>query len=108
MKQPKLEKLIKYKNKIVIDSFLKSFDVSRSEAEQIFIEMLKFLWISISNYPKSKKDQAIGIDHPLTIIDEMWHIFLLNTRDYLQFSHDYFGSYVHHKPSTNEDQIAFD
>ena len=36
------------------------------------------------------------------VIDEMWHVFLLFSRDYAEFCSRYFPEFVHHvpKPST--------
>ena len=31
-------------------------------------------------------------------IDDMWHIFILHTRDYAEFCHRYFGRFIHHEP----------
>lgn len=34
---------------------------------------------------------------PLLEMDEMWHAFILHTEDYVAFSMQYFGGYVHHQ-----------
>jgi len=30
------------------------------------------------------------------VLDELWHAFILHTRDYFDFSLRYFGDYFHH------------
>lgn len=32
------------------------------------------------------------------VIDEMWHIFILHSREYHRFCYEYFGTYIHHQP----------
>ncbi len=43
---------------------------------------------------------AVAINAELTFLDEMWHTFILFTRDYAQFCHRYLGGYIHHAPTT--------
>lgn len=37
-------------------------------------------------------------------IDEMWHTFILFTRDYADFCERHFGLFVHHAPTPTEDE----
>lgn len=91
-----LEDLLNYKNEDVVESFTASFAIERDEADDIFREMLKFLWLSHhSNDPLLRV-----IDAPISIIDEMWHIFILFTKEYNDFSYRYFGRFMHHSPVT--------
>jgi hypothetical protein len=41
------------------------------------------------------------------ILDEMWHNFVLFTRDYIQFCHDHFGRFVHHLPATRDEKREY-
>ena len=42
-------------------------------------------------------------------LDEMWHTFLLFTRDYADFCERYFGFFLHHIPQDDaEDERPFD
>src|SRR5579864_3397426 len=68
--------------------------------------MLKYLWLA-------KKHERDSINHPedeqlpprcgmlfsMREIDDMWHEFILFTRDYTDFCQQYFGEYVHHLPN---------
>ncbi|MFY0581028.1 hypothetical protein ACN28S_48360 [Cystobacter fuscus] len=36
----------------------------------------------------------------------MWHTFILETRDYMKFCERYFGFYIHHKPTPQEEHEA--
>lgn len=85
-----LESVLNYKNERVVDRFLKLYDIDREEAESIFSETLKFLWAC------SKCRHELG---PVTMIDEMWHNFILFTGDYARFCHVHFDKYIHHNPA---------
>jgi len=37
-------------------------------------------------------------------IDEMWHTFILFTRDYAAFCEGHFGCFLHHVPNEDEEQ----
>ena len=39
-------------------------------------------------------------------IDDMWHTFLLFTKDYMYFCSKYLGQYFHHSPTTSEDKMT--
>ena len=92
-----LNNLLNYKNENVIFRFTKIYAVTEDEANDIFCETLKWLWLSQKvNYP-------FFIDDSISIIDEMWHNFILFTKDYNDFCNKYFGKYIHHQPSTKED-----
>ncbi len=99
MKAPDKQEILKYQNQDVIDRFIKIYGVTEEQAQQIFTDVKLWLWMAC-------KVRAEGIDKPLVIdtalvvIDEMWHNFMLFTRDYTQFCERYFGTYMHHSPNT--------
>lgn len=37
---------------------------------------------------------------------DMWHTFLLFTKDYMFFCENYFNEYIHHTPNTLEDEFT--
>jgi len=87
-----LNKILQYKNDKVINRFLKMYDVNQQEAEDIFQELLKFLYLSAITENKRKQDETVpslGITFQMLIIDEIWHAFILNTRDYQDFCDTY-------------------
>ena len=96
MKNTSLISLMNYKNEDVISRFLNLLDVSQAEAESIFNETKKFLFLS--------KQPGIFIPDELLILDEMWHNFILFTYEYHQFCEEYFGYYLHHAPATRKDK----
>lgn len=42
---------------------------------------------------------------PAPDADEFWHAHILHTRDYARDSQNYFGHFLHHKPTTGVDCI---
>jgi len=97
-----LNKILQYKNVKVIDRFLKMYDVDQQIAEDIFQELLKYLYLSALTESKRKQDETVpsmGISFQMMIIDEMWHAFILNTRDYQDFCDTYLSEFIHHPPA---------
>lgn len=92
-----LEAILSYTNEDVIDRFLSLYDMEESEAISIFEETKKWLWLS-------SKGIHFVIDDSLLIIDEMWHNFILFTKEYEAFCFQYFGRYIHHQPSTKKEK----
>ncbi len=91
-----LEEILSYKN----SSLLKQFCYSHSqfqlnEASQLFHDLLGWLWLK---QQRAKQDKPTYLFGPLLVLDELWHLFILHTRDYNDFSQQYFGEYVHHEP----------
>jgi hypothetical protein len=52
------------------------------------------------------------MDEEMKAIDQMWHVFLLYTKDYMDFCNEYFGEYIHHLPDIvpglPQDENAFE
>lgn len=87
-----LNSILLYNNEDVISRFTDLFDLPEEEAKSIFKEMQKFLFIC--------QLKGIFIPDDLLIIDEMWHNFILFTKEYHSFCATYFGKYFHHLPAT--------
>lgn len=92
-----LSKVLCYKNQDVVDRFLAMYDIEQAEAEIIFRETLKWLWLG-------NKVDGVFIDDSTLIIDEMWHNFILFTQDYQNFCLSNFGRYIHHQPEKKKQQ----
>lgn len=75
---------------LLIRRFSQDHTISETEALERFEETKKFLVVAASNPAKAYS--------PSKKVDEMWHSFLLNTKDYLTFC-DRVGSFMHHVPS---------
>jgi len=101
-----LKDVCHYKNDSVIYSFLETYPISYDEADDIFQEMKKWLWLNY--YLKStQEDVKLVIDEPIIVIDEMWHKFILFTKAYAKFCTHYFNDFIHHNPTTYSEKKAF-
>lgn len=105
---PSISDVVTYSNPHVIDSFRSLLDVSEGEAHGIFHETIKWLWFcnDVAARPFDGMHNAPVIDSSLLIIDEMWHTFILHTRDYFDFCFKHFGRYLHHQPTLRAEKEA--
>ncbi len=65
---------------------------SKVVAENLFKDLVAFLWIS---------GQTPEVSIPSPAIDEAWHVFLLFTREYNDFCNKYCGGFIHHEPNSD-------
>ena len=97
-----------YKNDHIIYKFLEKHDVSFEEAEDIFTETKRWLWYRGKLIHDAKSNNKIlkqsFIDIPLLIIDEMWHTFILFTKDYRLFCQNYLYTFIDHNPTTKTEK----
>lgn len=98
-----LEKVLAYKNDDVIHKFLSLYKIPYAEAEDIFQETKRWLWMcaKLSSARQAKGPEKVpqaAIDRAMIVIDEMWHTFILFTPDYTGFCLNHFGFYIHHLP----------
>ena len=91
-----LERMLLYRNDNVISRFTDMLSVSEEEASAIFTETKKFLWLC--------QLPGIFINDDLLIIDEMWHNFVLFTKDYHYFCQSHFNRYFHHLPASKKEK----
>lgn len=78
-----------YKNAPVVLRFANRHEVSLERAQELFEKMKQFL----ANYMENPQ-----ADSPSREIDEIWHMFILHTKDYAEFCSKYFGMFLHHLP----------
>ncbi|WP_291960115.1 hypothetical protein [Maribacter sp.] len=98
-----LKEILKYENEDVVYRFQKLFEVKEEEAIELFRDTLRWLYaIDLNNklFTSGEIDFTIGINDDLLILDEMWHNFILFTKEYDSFCNDYFGYFIHHQPMT--------
>ena len=81
----------------ILEGFMDRYRVSYQEAEDIFRETKKWLWLASQSEVTGTR---IFIDQSLTIIDEMWHTFILHTQSYYDFCLAHFKKMVHHYPTS--------
>lgn len=98
-----LNKALSYQNEDVVHRFTKLYDISFEEAQDIFLETKKWLWLTAQARSRGITTQ-LSIKDTLFIIDEMWHNFILFTDDYSRYCLDHFGYFIHHTPSKQSDR----
>jgi len=108
---PPLNELLTYSNPHLLARYKKEFPDNSLSAEQALTELLKYFWLC----EKHRQDrEANPTDEELNFhcaihaemheIDDMWHTFLLFTKDYTDFGHKYFGKFLHHVPEVSEEK----
>lgn len=79
-----------YQNEAVVARFIRDYHKTPEQAEQCFDELKEFLAeVAVA---------ANRIEPPSKDVDQMWHTFLLFTRDYAEFCKESFGKFIHHSP----------
>jgi hypothetical protein len=94
-KSASLKKVLAYRNPAVVERFRGDYPVSKKAADAIWLDALRWLWLA-GTYP-----QALVVGESMTVIDEMWHAFMLFSADYTAFCDEHFGRYLHHAPTTH-------
>ena len=86
---------MQYKNEGVIHKFREEWQLSEEEANDIFDETKKFLFLAAVT---TQQCFNLEINEPFLVIDKMWHAFILFTEDYAEFFNTNFGALLHHQP----------
>ncbi|HNP19376.1 MAG TPA: hypothetical protein PKL31_13145 [Fulvivirga sp.] len=86
----------------IILGFMDRYDVSHEEAKDIFEETKKWLYLA-----SQSEEESVFIDQPLLIIDEMWHTFILHTKQYYNFCLRNFKKIIHHLPTLPQEKEAY-
>ncbi|MGQ3888128.1 hypothetical protein ACQUW5_03725 [Legionella sp. CNM-1927-20] len=94
MKKTTLDELLQYENQQVIHYFCHhNPSLSFEQAHELFKDLLAWMWLTMLRKSSKRHTYLFG---PLLTLDELWHAFILHTRDYTNFCENYFGQYFHH------------
>lgn len=86
---------LSYRAPFLIEKLLKEQIVETAEqGEALFAEVLKYLILN-RTYPGKQWEMVSRL------VDEVWHQFVLFTREYHDFGERYFGHYLHHAPGNS-------
>jgi hypothetical protein len=88
-----------YRNDEVVFRFQKLYRMSHREASDLFTETRRWLWALARSHSVPDAPRLAIYSHML-LIDEMWHNFVLFTREYAAFCDELLGGYLHHAPTT--------
>ncbi len=105
-KRPTLKEVMSFDDSDVVYRFQKTYGVSKLESEDIFNQVKKFLWLA-NERRFDGLETGLSIDHPLVVIDEMWHNFILFTTTYSKFCVRFFGYYIHHAPAKEKEEYDY-
>lgn len=94
-----LDSQLESDDNVIIEGFMDRYDVSIDEAKEILDETKKFLKLAAEVH--ENEGFSIFIDQPLLVIDEMWHTFILHTRQYVNFCFSQFNRFIHHRPTSS-------
>jgi hypothetical protein len=98
---PRLDAALAYRNDEITHKFTSRFAVSDSDAEELFTETKRMLWVSVRMEQRQRR--PFTVEPALRILDEMWHTFVLFTREYHAYCRRVFGRFLHHAPRTMAD-----
>ena len=82
--------VLAYRNRKVIEVFRRDHPELAEKADNIFTEMLKFLFTCMNS--------TIPLKIPSPIVDKMWHTFIICTKEYHEFCQQFFGTFINHMP----------
>ena len=102
-----LKEALSYKNEMIIYKFLESYKLSFKEANALFTETKRWLWFCAHTTELTRKGEKVpapSIGYSLVLMDEMWHTFILFTKEYSEYCHSNFGFYIHHSPTTKKEK----
>ncbi len=103
-----LDEVLAYQNPAVVRRYAREHGVSQEEAEDLFQEMLKWLYLCYRTNLDGPDGAACVMTQDIIKIDWMWHTFLLFTRDYAAFCDRCFGFFLHHIPNEDEEEQPLD
>ena len=93
-----LEALLTYRHPGVVARYVRDFGGDQSAAEELFVELMRWLYYCAKATEPGKRAAMVSMYPEILRIDDMWHVFILHTRDYADFCDRYFGRFIHHQP----------
>lgn len=108
-------KILDYKNQKVISRYQIDFPSSKLQPEEAFSELMKYIFLchihldDKESNPENESLQFSCVMHTeMSDIDNMWHTFLLFTKDYQEFCQNYLGNFFHHEPLSEANSLLPD
>jgi hypothetical protein len=104
MALPRLDMVLGYQNPAVLNLYRQNYPHNKLSAEEAWQEMLKYLWLS-QKHAADRQENVANLPsrcimlQSMLEIDQMWHEFILFTKDYQDFCWQYFGAFIHHLPN---------
>ncbi len=95
-----------YRNEAIVLRFQETWDVPSEEAQALFDDAKKWLWLCAYLLEEDEHATRLAITPSTKLVDEMWHTFILFTRDYFGFCERFLGRYIHHGPTPRSEYDA--
>lgn len=92
------EKVKNVRSSAAIHYYAREFGCSDVEAEEVFVELLKFMSLAAS---------SSLLVAPSDQLDEMWHAFIIQTKEYAEFA-ERLGKFVNHSTTAAPRESAYD
>lgn len=111
MNQLNLNNLINYQNSKIMSRYSLDYPQSKMQAEDALKELMNYVWLCHKHKADKRlhpNDNTLNfscvIHAEMKDIDNMWHTFLLFTKDYHDFCNNYLnGIFFHHEPIIGTD-----
>lgn len=88
-----LSRLLAYDNQRLVQYHAQKHAIDSKEAHRRLGDWLGWVWLLAHRKKQQKETYLFG---PLLALDELWHDFLLHTRDYDDFCQLYLDVFLHH------------
>lgn len=88
-----IDSLLGYRNEVVMNRYMAQLNVDKEYADRVFYAFNQFMATSVL---------TDGQKTTSPVIDSLWHVFILNTRQYSEFCEKYLRGFVHHEPSRDD------
>jgi hypothetical protein len=93
---PSLDTVMAYQHPRLLNRLVEKVGMEPASAHEMFEDTKRFLYLcAVVDEPLAPTEQ----------IDEVWHNFILYTRDYATFCQSHFGFMIHHVP-WNKAEVA--
>jgi hypothetical protein len=99
-----LAEVLAFRHPGVIRRYCQEHGASPAEAEEVFQETLKWLYLCSRSTADTQAAAGCVMTEEIEKLDWMWHTFLVFTHDYAAFCDRYFGFFVHHVPADEADE----
>lgn len=100
-----LEQVLSYKNEEVVGRFCADYGFTQAQGEEIFLDCKRWLWLCAHHADEGRPGAELSMTIEMTVIDQMWHTFLLFTHDYAEFCERHFKCFIHHQPTSRATKL---
>lgn len=103
-----IEYIEEYSFSFLKNRFIASVGVIDEYNFKLIEESLKDYYLSCflrrQSYCPENLKMIKSLMPPNKIVDELWHLHIIHTKEYFKFSDELFGTYFHHNPTSEEEK----